>query len=183
MQLARLFEGWDGYQTSLLHAATPLTPAQLAWRPAPERRSIGELIRHIALGRVTWLARMSAPGIEAVAERVPRWFTDGDQARHPIEDSVPADDASVLAQWLELTWQPIRNLLDTWTPDDLAVCYTHRFRGTNYSVSRQWTLWRVLSHDTHHGGQLALLLALAGIDAFELRGLGGHITVPPNAEP
>ncbi len=48
---AQLFEGWNGYETSLMHAVTPLTP-ELAWRPTPERRSIGELIRHISLGRI-----------------------------------------------------------------------------------------------------------------------------------
>jgi hypothetical protein len=48
-KLAQIFEGWDGYQTSLLHAVTPLTSEQLSWRPAPERRSIGELVRHISL--------------------------------------------------------------------------------------------------------------------------------------
>jgi hypothetical protein len=47
MKLDRIFEGWDGYQTSLLHAATPLTSEQLRWRPAPERRSVGETLRHI----------------------------------------------------------------------------------------------------------------------------------------
>jgi hypothetical protein len=35
-----------------------------------------------------------------------------------------------------------------------------------------------MSHDIHHGGQLALMLSMQGIDAFELRALGGHITVP-----
>jgi hypothetical protein len=33
----------------------------------------------------------------------------------------------------------------------------------------------------HHGGQLAMMLAMQGIDAFELRGLGGHIITPPIA--
>jgi hypothetical protein len=38
-KLARVLEGWDGYQTSLLHAAAPLTNEQLCWRPAPGHRS------------------------------------------------------------------------------------------------------------------------------------------------
>lgn len=177
--LAQVFEGWDGYQTSLLHAIQPLTASQLAWRPAPGRRSIGELSRHIALGRITWLARMNPPGVEDMVQRVPSWWRDADGARHVVEDAVAADDAAVLSALLGLSWQPIRRLLDAWTVEDLAVTYPHRFRGANYRVSRQWTLWRVLSHDTHHGGQLALLLALAGIDAFELRALGGHIVEPP----
>ncbi|HEY1464502.1 MAG TPA: DinB family protein [Terriglobales bacterium] len=56
-KLSQIFEGWGGYQTSLLHAVVALSTEQLGWRVAPERRSTGELIRHIALGRITWLAR------------------------------------------------------------------------------------------------------------------------------
>jgi uncharacterized damage-inducible protein DinB len=77
-KLAQIFEGWDGYQTSLLHAVTPLTSEQLSWRPAPERRSVGELVRHISLGRIIWFSRIAAPGIESVQQRVPRWYTDDD---------------------------------------------------------------------------------------------------------
>ncbi|HEX5243628.1 MAG TPA: hypothetical protein VFW23_10245, partial [Tepidisphaeraceae bacterium] len=41
--LSQIFDGWNGYQTSLLRAIEPLTPEQLAWRVAEGRRSIGEL--------------------------------------------------------------------------------------------------------------------------------------------
>jgi len=182
VHLADLFEGWEGYQASLLHAVRPLTPGQLAWRPTPGVRSLGEVIRHLALGRITWLARMGAPGVEPAMERVPQWYTDGDGARHVVETAVPADHAEVLAEWLAISWRPIEDLLAAWTPEDLRASYIHRFRGTDYRVSRQWTLWRILSHDLHHGGQIAFLLGMQGIDAFELRALGGHIVSPPVVE-
>ena len=177
-KLAQLFDGWNGYQTSLLNAVGPMTERQLAWRPGPDRRSAGELVRHIGLGRITWLSRIGAPTVEQVALTVPKWFTDNDGARHVIEESVPCDQASVLTEWLNLSWKPIDALLHEWTLDDLFQTYLHRFRGTDFAVSRQWTVWRILSHDVHHGGQLALLLGMQGIEAFELRTLGGHITVP-----
>jgi uncharacterized damage-inducible protein DinB len=182
-KLAQLFDGWNGYQTSLVHAVAPLTAEQLSWRPAPDRRSAGELVRHICLGRITWFSRIGAPGADEVASRVPRWYTDGDGARHVAEESVPCDRSSLLTDWLALTWQPIQRLLEQWTVDDLFQTYPHRFRGIDYVVSRQWTVWRMMSHDIHHGGQLAILLALQGIEAFELRALGGHITVPALAAP
>jgi uncharacterized damage-inducible protein DinB len=180
-KLAQIFEGWNGYQTSLLHAVTPLMPEQLSWRPAADRRSAGELIRHIALGRIAWFSRMAAPGIDVIAQRVPHWHTDGDGSRHPVEESVPCGQAPLLAEWLTLSWEPIQRVLDEWTVDDLFRTYPHRFRGIDYNVSHQWTVWRIMSHDTHHGGQLAMMLAMQGIDAFELRGLGGHIITPPIA--
>jgi len=177
-KLAQVFDGWNGYQTSLLHAVEPLTPEHLSWWPAVDRRSVGELIRHISLGRITWFSRISAPGVGEVAQRVPRWFTDGDGSRHAVEESVLCDQPEVLTEWLALSWQPIQRMLDEWTVDDLFQTYLHRFRGTDYKVSRQWTVWRIMSHDMHHGGQLAMMLAMQGVEAFELRGLGGHITVP-----
>ncbi len=115
VKLNQLLEGWSGYQTSLLHAVAPLTPEQLSWRPAPERRSIGEIARHISMGRVTWLARMDAPGIAAVAERVPKWVAEDDGTRRPAEESVPCKDAPLLAKWLELSWQSIQRMLEEWT--------------------------------------------------------------------
>lgn len=181
-KLAQIFEGWGGYQTSLLHAVAPLTSEQLSWRPAPDRRSVGELVRHISLGRVTWFSRIEAPGIEAVAQQIPRWYTDSDGSRHAVEESVPCDQADALVEWLTLSWQPVQRLLDEWSADDLFVTYPHRFRGVDYKISRQWTIWRMLSHDTHHGGQLAMMLAMQGIEAFELRSLGGHIVTPTVAK-
>ena len=60
-KLAHIFEGWNGYQISLLHAVSPLTAPQLAWRPAADRRSAGALIRHLTLGGITWFARLGVP--------------------------------------------------------------------------------------------------------------------------
>jgi uncharacterized damage-inducible protein DinB len=178
-KLARILAGWDGYQTSLLHAATPLTREQLSWRPAPGRRSLGELARHISMGRITWLSRMGAPGVDTVAQRVPRWHADDDGTRRVAEESVPCDDATLLVEWLALSWQPIQRVLEEWTVDDLF----HTYPLAEYVVSRQWTIWRIMSHDIHHGGQMATLLVLQDIDAFELRALGGHVILPPVANP
>jgi uncharacterized damage-inducible protein DinB len=182
-KLREIYDGWDGYQTSLLHAITPLTAEQLRWRPSPDRRSLGELVRHISLGRVTWFARMKPPGMEEVAARVPKWHTDGDGSRHAVEKYLPADDPAVLSEWLALSWQPIQRVLDEWTIDDLFRTFPHRFRGTDYIVKNQWVIWRMISHDSHHGGQIAMMLAIQGIDAPELRLLGGHITEPARAVP
>ncbi len=178
-RLAKVFEGWDGYQTSLLHAVAPLTAEQLSWRPAADRRSVSELIRHISIGRITWYSRLGAPGAEIAALAVPQWHVDGDGARHAVEESVACNDSGILAEWLARSWEPIQRMLNEWTVEDLFQNYSHRFRGTDYVVSRQWTVWRIMSHDVHHGGQLAMLLGMQGVDAFELRALGGHIIAPP----
>jgi uncharacterized damage-inducible protein DinB len=76
----------------------------------------------------------------------------------------------------------VETTLKTWHVDDLVKTYRHKWNGTAYAVSRQWTIWRILSHDIHHGGQIALMLGMQGIEAFELSGLFGHITLPPLAD-
>ena len=177
-KLAQVLDGWNGYQTSLVHAVESLTETQLLWRPAPSRRSVGELVRHIGLGRITWLSRIAAPGVHEIGSRIPQWYVDGDGARHVVEERVPCDQASVLVEWLALSWQPIDRLLNEWSVDDLFETYPHRFCGIDYAISRQWTLWRIMSHDIHHGGQLAMMLGMQGIAAFELGALGGHIIEP-----
>ena len=179
--LGAIFDGWSGYQTSIQHAVEPLTTEQLRWRPVPEVRSLGEIIRHLSLGRITWLSRMSVPGIEGIRDHVPNWYTDQDGAHHAREDSVASDESEVLTYWLKLSWTPIQRVLEEWTIEDLFETYLHQFRGTRYQVSNQWTLWRIMSHDLHHGGQIAMMLACQGVPAFELRALGGHVVSPPVA--
>ena len=173
--LADVFQGWQGYQTSLLRAIKPRTPAELRWRPAPNRRSVGEIARHISMARIDWFSRMGAPGVEDVTAKVPKWKLDPDGGRHPVEDVVPADSASALSEWLVSSWEPIARVLSEWSVDDLVATYEHRWQGDRFALTRQWTVWRIMAHDHHHGGQISILLACQGVDAFELQKLGGHI--------
>ncbi len=180
--LQAVFDGWQGHHTSLVNAIAPLTPEQLRWRPAAHLNSVGEMARHISLGRVTWLARMGAPGSAEVAALISQWESDDDGNRDIVESALPITDrADELVRWMALTWQIIESTLQRWTTEDLALTYRHTWNGQTYLVSRQWTLWRVLTHDVHHGGELSLMLGLQGIEAFELSGLFGHITLPPLA--
>jgi len=182
ISLAKVFDGWNGYQTSLVNAIAPLTREQLISQP-PNLRSIGDLARHISLGRVTWFARMGAPGSTALVKRIELWEADSDGNKDIVESAIAiTEDAKELVNWLELTWQMIAKTLTTWNVSDLAQTYRHTWNGKTYAVSRQWTLWRILSHDVHHGGELSLMLGLQGIEAFELSDLFGHIILPPLAD-
>ena len=76
----------------------------------------------------------------------------------------------------------VQSMLDQWTTEELVRSYRHKFRGTTYQVSFQWTIFRILLHDVHHGGQLSLILEMQGIVPLELGWLGGHLTEPPRVE-
>jgi hypothetical protein len=45
--LFEVFKGWEGCQTSLIHVVSPLSVEHLKYRPAADRRSVGEIVRHI----------------------------------------------------------------------------------------------------------------------------------------
>lgn len=184
LSLMNVYEGWEGHQASLVHAIAPLTPEQLRWRPADHLQSVGELARHISLGRITWFLRMDAPGSAALAEQINDWEVDTDGNRYVVESALPIEATAVdLVHWLEVTGQMVADTLQTWDVSDLTKTYRHTWNGDVYNVSRQWTIWRILSHDIHHGGQIALMLGMQGIEVFELGDLFGHITLPPLATP
>lgn len=183
MSLMQIYEGWEGHQTSLVHAIASLTPEQLRWRPAENLHSVGELARHISLGRLVWFLRMNAPGSASLAETIDAWEVDGDGNRHIVESALPIAATAVdLVHWLKITGEMVANTLQSWHVSDLSQTYRHTWNGDVYNVSRQWTIWRILTHDIHHGGQIALMLGMQGIAVFELGDLFGHITLPPLAE-
>jgi uncharacterized damage-inducible protein DinB len=172
--LKQVYDGWDGYQTSLVKAIEPLTVEQLLWRPAADRRSVGEVAAHIAFGRIQWFSRMDAPGSAELARAVV-------QAQSLVADLQAAVGRSAIdiIRWLNDSWHMVDETLTQWTVADLTESYLHSYQGKTYAVSRQWTIWRMLSHDIHHGGQLTMMLAAQGISPLELSELGGHLTEPP----
>ncbi len=171
-RLSFVYQGWDGYQLSLAKAIETLTPEQLAFRACPEMLSVGELAWHIADGRVFWFRRMGVPG--------------GDELMQEIEDRQTSQgdvmEASLIVAWLEKTWEFVNETLSRWKTSDLTETYRQAYQGKVYAVTRQWTIWRILSHDAHHGGQLSELLAMQGIFPLELTQLGGHLTEPEVVE-
>jgi uncharacterized damage-inducible protein DinB len=183
ISLFQVFEGWKGQQTSLVNAIQTLTAEQLRWRPADGLNSVGELARHISLGRIGWFTRMDAPGSAELTAMIDTWETDGDGNRYIVESALPiAESADELVRWLELSWGMIERTLNEWTVDDLFKTYNHKWNGRVYANSRQWTIYRILTHDVHHGAQIALMLGMHGVEVFELGNLFGHITLPPLAE-
>ncbi len=172
LPLSVVFEGWGSYQDSLAKAIAPLTPAQLAWRAAQGLRSVGEIASHISVGRIDWFHRMGAPGSAELA---------GEIAMLGYVAVIDNDPAAQVG-WLESSWQMIAKTLDQWRVADLTCTYKLSYRRNTYAVSRQWTIWRILAHDIHHGGQIAMLLGIQGIDIPELGDQGGHLIMPRLAE-
>ena len=177
--LAKVFEGWEGYQASLVRSVAPLTAKQLAWRQSDRVRTLGEFAWHIAFARIDWFKFMGAPGSAEAINRITRWETDDDGNQWIAQDTESiVEDAGELVHWLDVSWLIIEKTLGIWSVSDLGVTYGHTWNGETYMNSRQWAIWRIMANDIHHGGQIARILAEQDIEAFELRGLGGHIVIP-----
>lgn len=97
--LAAILNGWDGYNTSIVRAVQGVSAEQFAFRLKPEMRSVGEIARHIAIGRLCWFVRMGAPGSAELASTLAVWHTDGDGNRHPEEEQVPLERDEIV-KWL-----------------------------------------------------------------------------------
>jgi len=168
LTLWTVFDGWQGHQTSLVKAVEPLTRESLSYKPAPELRTVGEIVNHIAGGRVDWLTRIGEVDLKQVRQ-IESW-NDGDGVN---------EDATRLVRRLAISWQLVEDKLRQWTVADLSKVYPLPYQGKTYAVSRQWVLWRIMAHDLHHGGEIALMLGEQGIAIPELGQEGGHITTPP----
>jgi uncharacterized damage-inducible protein DinB len=166
-----VFDGWDTYHTSILNALEPLSQEQLQFRPSPGLRTAGEVAAHIGLGRISWFQRIDAPRSKALSQE-----TEALESPASVHE-----DKEAILYWLDASWQMISETLDQWTVADLSRTYLHEYWGKTYRVSHQWTIWRILAHDMHHGGELALLLGMQGVATPELGDLGGHLTEPPLA--
>jgi uncharacterized damage-inducible protein DinB len=170
--LQMVYDGWEGYQVSIVDAIRGLSSKQLAYRPAPNLRSVGEIACHISLGRIDWFHRMHALGSDEFFKEAEGWEP---------EEAITGN-AEELVRRLEVSWRIVEKTLNQLTVADLERTYLQPYQGKAYAVSYQWTIWRIMAHDIHHGGQIAVMLGVLGIDIPELGDLGGHLTEPPVAE-
>jgi uncharacterized damage-inducible protein DinB len=174
-----IFEGWNGYNQSIINAIKPLSSEQLSWQPKEHLYSVGQVARHISLGRITWFVRMDAPGSAELAGKIHAWKQDDDGNAHIIEEKVISDSQpEELIHWLDMSWEMIEKTLTSWMVSDLNQTYKIVWNKNAYLPSRQWTIWRIMSHDIHHGGEMSLMLGMQGIQAFELSVLFGHTIMP-----
>jgi uncharacterized damage-inducible protein DinB len=156
LSLAPFYKGWDVYQQLLVTAIAPLTPEQLALRPASHMWSIGILAAHIISTRVWWFHRWMGVG-SAELEPLEIWDEEG----------APARSASELVAGLESTWNMVQEALTSWTPNDLEQVFQAP-EGHPRQRSRQWIIWHLLEHDLHHGGEISLILGMHGLTALDL---------------
>jgi hypothetical protein len=146
---ARAFESWLDYQVALKRAIAPLTPEQLQRRVLPDRRTPGEVAKHIVFGRAYHLRRALG---ERAAELTPLCTWDDADA--------PPRAASEIVEGLDLTWRFIvACIMSGSAVDVLAV---------GEEASALQLVWGLLDHDLPHAGQLSLLLRASGLPGVDV---------------
>ena len=161
--LAVVYRGWDGFQRNLVKIIAPLSPEQLAMPVAPHHWSLGKAIQHIVTDRAWWFHLWMGEGKSDLLA-----FTNWDGEGQPMRSSAE------LVAGLEATWSVIEGALARWTIADLGQVFeppatlTEAEREIFGPITRQEAIWHVLSHDYHHGGELA-----SGMGAYHLPTLTG----------
>src|SRR5690242_3142452 len=110
--LATFYQGWHDYQVLLSKALAPLSPDQLALRPAPQLRSLGGMVAHMIGARARWFHDLMGEGDQEFAA-LATWDRPG----------MPARSAPELVAALQLTWRVMQEAIARWTPSEWAQRY------------------------------------------------------------
>jgi len=146
---ARIFESWQYYQEELTRVIAPLSAEQMRVRLVPGLRSLGEIAEHIVRARALWLHPVLG---DAALEPLTQWDEPED----------PPRTAAEVRQGLDQTWQVISTYLTRWMADDGRETIPAE------EVAQLRTIWGLLEHDLHHGGELALVLGAVGLPAPDM---------------
>lgn len=154
-----IYHGWQTDHDLLIQAITPLTPEQLALRPAPHLRSIGDIARHIIGARARWCRMVLDLGDDDLAV-LGQWD----------RPDMPERTAAELVEGLRASWAVLRAALAGWSVADLAHAIPNNDPdpGEPAAFTRQWVLWHLIEHDLHHGGEISLILGSNGLTGLDI---------------
>jgi uncharacterized damage-inducible protein DinB len=154
-ELKPFYDGWADQQRKLIETLRPLTPEQVQLRPAPGEWAIWQLASNMIGGRLYWLCFMLGQDDRGVLSKgIDGWEDNPDHPRS-AEEVIGA---------LQLTWGVVDACLDRWNRDDLSVEVTKKdFWGRLVTITPGWVLWRLMSHEVHHGSEIALICRVHGL--------------------
>jgi uncharacterized damage-inducible protein DinB len=155
--LGTFYQGWNDYLSALETALRPLTDEQLALRPSPDLRSIGEIAGHMVAARARWVHELMGEGGSEMAG-LATWDRAGQ----------PARSAAELVAALRQSWRVLLSALGRWTESDMAETFAEQVDGQEYRFPRSWVVWHLIEHDVYHGGEISLALGMHGLTAPDI---------------
>lgn len=160
--IAPFYVGWRLLNDRLVERIGALSAEELAWRPTPEMWPIWALAAHLAGGRVYWLCHVfKEPGAETTPFVEPNgegWEDDPSRPRGSEE----------LVHALRSTFGVVDACLRRWTPEMLPVEFPREREGKIQMHTRQSILWRLITHDASHSGEISQTLGSHGRGEIDL---------------
>ena len=142
---------WHG--TNLRGSIRGLTPEQAAWRPAPGRHNIREIVIHAAYWKYAVRRRLLGEKRGSFPLKGSNWFS------RPDTDQTAAAWRRDVAL-LEENHRSLRHAISQ-LPREALLLKTARKKFTNAAV-----IYGVASHDIYHAGQIQLLKRLHSTGAM-----------------
>lgn len=140
----------EGAYPPLTTALAGLTEAQASWKPAQERHSIWQIVRHMT----HWMEA----GLEALAAH-PLVYEDLQRSDWQAASSVEREWQTDVAR-LHGAYRRLQERLQSMSEEDLARMI-EPYRGKP-SYPAAFRFVRTATHDTYHLGQIRYLRALRG---------------------
>ena len=162
-EVARFVWQIDEQRRQLIDGTRGLSPADLAWQPAPGMNTIGMLLAHIAyaeahLVQVGLLGEVKGHAHDVIG------ITEADEGL-PLAPGAPPSPAlhgkplsffdDLLVKAREHTRSACRNLEDA--DLDRVITRPPRTDGTVRIFNPGWVLYHLLEHESGHRGQILLL--------------------------
>ena len=160
--VARFLWQLDEQRRALLDDTRGLTPAALAWQPAPGMNSIGMLLAHITYAE-SHLAQVGLEG-KASSDTVSAIGLGVEEEGLPLAEGAPPSpalagrDLAWFDERLERARAHTRRVALTLGDADLARQISRRRPdGTERVFNVGWVLYHMLEHEAGHHGQINLL--------------------------
>jgi DinB superfamily len=139
-------QSWHG--TNLRGSIRGLNVADAAWRPAPDRHSIWEIVVHAAYWKYTVRRRLLAEAKGSFPLKGSNWFPRPTKGKAAAEEW--KSDVKLLVEVHRSMRESVSRLTDTDLPN----------RPQGSKVSNLTLITGIASHDLYHAGQIQLLKRL-----------------------
>jgi hypothetical protein len=152
--LDRAFDRKSWHGTNLRGSIRGLTAAQAAWRPAPGRHSIHEIVLHAAYWKYIARRRIRGEKRGSFPKRGSNWWTVGRASEAAWkEDVVLLVDAH----------RSLREAVRALDPRDVTV------KPPGSTIDNLTLITGIAAHDVYHAGQIQLLKRLGAAAAWRSR--------------
>lgn len=167
MDLQTIYGDWRSYNDLVVDALRAMSAEELslqASRSDPTSSTgwpIWAIAGHTAGARVYWLSTvLNVPG----ADETP--FGDPSNGWEDDLDTPRSADELVTA-WTT-TWAIVERALDLWRPDMLEIPVAIGQGETARHLTRRSVLFRLVTHEAYHVGEIALIQAIHGRPPIDL---------------